>query len=39
MITESAPGVLALMAAMRPPNSWGRFQPVVSGMLSVVAPA
>jgi len=39
MMTLSAPGVLRLMSAMRPPNSWGRFHPVVSGMLSVVAPA
>jgi hypothetical protein len=39
MMTLSAPGVFFLMAAMSPPNSWGRFQPVVSGMLRVVAPA
>mmetsp|Transcript_11203 Transcript_11203/g.28732 ORF Transcript_11203/g.28732 Transcript_11203/m.28732 type:complete len:280 (+) Transcript_11203:934-1773(+) len=39
MMAPSMPGVLALIAAMRLPNSCGRFQPVVSGMLSVVAPA
>lgn len=35
----SAPGVFFLMAAMTEPNSCGRFHPVVSGMLMVVAPA
>lgn len=39
MMTLSMPGVLALMSAIRLPNSCGRFQPVVSGMLRVVAPA
>ena len=33
------PSVLAFSLAMSPPNSWGRFHPVVSGMFTVVAPA
>jgi len=39
MMTLSAPGVFALILAIRLPNSCGRFQPVVSGIFRVVAPA
>lgn len=37
--TDSAPGVLARSLAINAPNSCGKFQPVVSGMFRVVAPA
>ncbi|GIL77571.1 hypothetical protein Vretifemale_7113 [Volvox reticuliferus] len=39
IITFSAPGVFFRIAAIKPPNSCGRFHPVVSGILRVVAPA
>mmetsp|Transcript_26483 Transcript_26483/g.57560 ORF Transcript_26483/g.57560 Transcript_26483/m.57560 type:complete len:269 (+) Transcript_26483:828-1634(+) len=37
--TSSAPGVFALIFAIRSPNSSGIVMPTVSGMLMVVAPA